>query len=93
MSRVSKKTREALMNEINSILFYEAGFKGLFTKEIADKLIRDKEFIKDLLLEMEKRGWVRKIGKNKRDYNYMLRRKWVLTEDIRKLFNKDNLEH
>lgn len=90
MSKLSEKKKEALMNEINSILYYEANINGMFTKQIADKLIRDKEFIKGLLLEMEKRGWVKKVKRNKRDYNYMIRRKWVLTDNIRMLFNKDN---
>ncbi len=90
MSRLSKKTKEALMNEINSILYYDAGIKGMFTKEVADRLIRDKEFVRDLLLEMEKRDWVRKVKKNKRNYNYMNRRRWILSDSVMKLFDKNN---
>ena len=90
MVGLSQKKREALMNEINSILYYEAPINGMFTKQIADKLIRDKEFIKGLVLEMEKKGWVKKVKKNKRDYNYISRRRWILSDEIRKLFDKDN---
>ena len=86
MSKLSQKTKELLMNEINSILYYDAPINGMFTKQIADKLIRDKEFVKDLLLDMEKKGWVRKIKKNKRNYNYMSRRKWILSDEVRELF-------
>lgn len=87
MVGLSQKKREALMNEINSVLYYEAPINGMFTKQIADKLIRDKEFIKNLLLEMEKRGWVEKVKKNKRNYNYMSRRRWVLSDDVRRIFD------
>jgi len=87
MVGLSQKKREALMNEINSILYYEAPINGMFTKQIADKLIRDKEFIKKLLFEMEKKRWVRKVKRNKRNYNYMSRRKWVLSDNVRKLFD------
>lgn len=91
MSKISQKTRESLMNEINSILYYEAPIKGMFTKQIADKLIRDKEFIRDLLLEMERRGWIKKLGINKRNYEYIKRRKWILSDNIKKLFDEDKL--
>ena len=87
MVALSQRKREALMNEINSILYYEAPINGLFTKQIADKLIRDKEFIKKILFEMEEKGWVRKVKRNKRNYNYMSRRKWILSDNVRKLFD------
>jgi len=87
MVALSQRKREALMNEINSILYYEAPINGLFTKQIADKLIRDKEFIKKILFEMEEKGWIKKVKKNKRNYNYMSRRKWILSDNVRKLFD------
>lgn len=91
MSKLSQKTREALMNEINSILYYETNIRGMFTKEIADKLLRDKEFVRDILLDMEKRGWVKRVGKSKRNYNYVKRRRWILTDEIKGLFDKNKL--
>ncbi|MBS3134306.1 hypothetical protein J4214_03675 [Candidatus Woesearchaeota archaeon] len=87
MVRLSEKTRLALKADISSIL-YENPLKAMFTKEIAFELRRDKEFTKQLLIEMEKNGLVERIVKNMKGKKYEKRVKWRIPQNMLKFYKE-----
>lgn len=82
MSKISKEKIEKIKQDILYLL-YESGIRPRFTKEIADELARDDEFILKLLRDLEKDGLIRQT--NKKDKR---RRKWVMVEDAYKEYQK-----
>lgn len=51
----------------------------LFTSDIAHETARDEEFIKRLLIEMEKDNFVLGVRKNSKGMTYLLRIRWRLS--------------
>ncbi|MBS3151450.1 hypothetical protein J4443_03675 [Candidatus Woesearchaeota archaeon] len=84
MVRLSNNTINLLKEDILSILYENSG-RGMFTKEIARELRRDKEFTLQLLLEMKNVGWVDEvIGKNSRG----IRKRWKISRELFEIWNK-----
>ena len=75
--RISQEKKQKIKESILSLLFHST--RALFTAHIARELARDEEFIKALLLEMEKQGLVKKINKNNKGKPYKKRLRWTLT--------------
>ena len=69
-----KKIKEAIL-----AFLYEENPKAYFTAEIARETIRDEEFTKRLLYELEKANFVVKITKNPKVVNYSRRERWRLS--------------
>lgn len=88
MSKLSqdkiKKIKEQILAEL-----YHQGLKPLFTAEIASSIIRDEEFVKELLSQLKKDNLVQEISKSSKGYSYSKWRRWQLTarayEAIQKL--------
>ena len=78
MSKLSKDKKEQIMSHITSIL-YEHFPEPLFTAQISRLQARDEEFVKALMLELEKRGIVKAIRKNPKGTHYIRRVRWTLT--------------
>ena len=53
--------------------------KQVFTSEVAKELARDEEFMKKLLINLEKRGLVIKIEKNSQGFQYSRRQRWRIS--------------
>jgi hypothetical protein len=53
----------------------------LFTLNIAKEIARDEEFVKILLLELKKKGFVLEIRKNPKGISYSRRSRWKLTDN------------
>lgn len=84
---LSKKTRKLLRDDILSIL-YDKPLEARYTNEIALELRRDKEFVKNLLLEMKKEGYVEEVSKNKKGYSYQTRKRWRIPKQILEKLNQ-----
>lgn len=74
MSKISKNSRERLSQEVLRILF-ENTLKPMSTKDIADELIRDDEFILQLLKELHHHKIVKILP------NYTRRKYWTMTPE------------
>lgn len=74
MSKVSKSKSDRIKEGIVQYLFDESP-KSVFTYQIAEDLVRDKEFVLRLLLELEKDKLVLQTQKN-----FTRKRKWALSD-------------
>ena len=86
MPRISEKKRERICEQILHYLFSEFP-KPQFTSEIAVEIARDEEFIKILLLELEKKGHLLKITKNPEGYDYKRRLRWRLSNKTQETYS------
>jgi predicted transcriptional regulator len=60
----------------------------MYTNEIAVELRRDKEFVKSLLLEMHKEGYVEEVSKNKKGHSYQTRKRWRIPKQVLEKLNQ-----
>jgi len=79
MPQISKKNEDKIKEQILSFLFQNSP-KMLFTSEIASNLVRDEEFTKRLLIELEKSNLAVPVKKNHEGYDYARRIRWRLSE-------------
>lgn len=86
MTKVSDANIEKIKESILSILYHNSP-KAMFGAEIAREIIRDEEFAKKLLIELEKKGLVTSIRKNPNGINYVRRARWRLTSQAFKAYN------
>ena len=78
MPRISEEKRQKISEQIVFYL-YTIFPKQVFTSEIAKEMARDEEFIKIILIEMEKKGLVVKIDRNPDGIKYELRMRWRIS--------------
>ena len=78
--RISKTKIDRIKEEILSLIFRYSP-KAMFTSEIAEQLARDEEFMKRLLLELEKDSLIASVRKNNSGIIYKRRIKWRLTNN------------
>jgi len=78
MSKISQKKIEKIKEDILSTLF-EAGMRGMFTKQISEEIARNDEFILKLLIDMEKQKLVKQMIKTKKGTEFIRRKQWTLT--------------
>ena len=78
MPRISDEKIEKISEQILSYLF--GVFPRLvFTVDVARELARDEEFIKRLLLGLEEKGAVVRVGKNSKGEAYLARMRWRIS--------------
>jgi len=87
MPRISTEKKEKIQEQILFYL-YSVFPKQIFTSEIAKELARDEEFIKDLLLELEKKELIVKIQKNSSGITYSRRLRWRISNKIHEAYSK-----
>jgi predicted transcriptional regulator with HTH domain len=70
------------------ILFYLYGVfpKLVFTVDVARELARDEEFVKRLLLGLEKKGLVVRVGKNSNGISYLKRMRWRISNRAHEVY-------
>jgi len=78
MPRISDKKREKIIEQM-LIYLYTIFPKSAFTADIARETARDEEFTKSLLQEIEKKGIVVPIRKNKQGKQFTRRIRWRLS--------------
>jgi len=76
---ISKEKKEKISEQILAHL-YLTNPKPLFTSHIAREIARDEGFVKKLLIDMKKRGFVAEITKNPQGKDYAKRSRWKLSE-------------
>ena len=77
--KISEKKKEKISEQILAFL-YSVSPKLLFTSQIAQELARDEEFIKKLLLGLNKQNLVVKITKNPKGVSYLKRSRWKISD-------------
>lgn len=77
--KISQQKKDKIFEQILAYL-YSINPKPVFTSYIAKEIARDEEFIKKLLLELNKKGLVVKIKKNPKGIPYSRRIRWKLSE-------------
>ncbi|MDD5331243.1 MAG: hypothetical protein PHE43_00255 [Candidatus Nanoarchaeia archaeon] len=82
MSQISKDKIERIKQDILYLL-YDLNLKPIYTKDLANEVIRDDEFILRLLLDMEKEGLVKQVDKNN-----IRRKQWIMTNEAYDQFRK-----
>ncbi|QQG39160.1 MAG: hypothetical protein HYS32_01755 [Candidatus Woesearchaeota archaeon] len=87
MSKISEEKITKIKEEILSVL-YEKSPKALFTKNIADLVIRDITFTQKLLLELEKKNLVSQVSKNSKGQDYLARKRWKLNPKVYSTYQK-----
>lgn len=82
---ISKKDR--ISEQILHYLF-EKSPESMFTSEISREIARDEEFVKSLLLDLEKKGLVVLVNKNKSGIEYSKRQRWRLSNQAFDVYSK-----
>jgi len=87
MPRISDEKIEKISEQI---LFYLYGVfpKLVFTVDIARELARDEEFVKRLLLGLEEKGLVVRIGKNSKGEVYLERIRWRISNRVYEIYSR-----
>ncbi len=78
MPSISKKKRSKISEQILSYL-YSISPEASFTVKIADNIIRDEEFTKSLLEELEKSKLVIKVTKGPNGQDYARWTRWRMS--------------
>lgn len=87
MPKISDAKKEKIQEQILFHLF-SIFPKQVFTVDVAKELARDEEFVKILLIEMEKKGLVVKIKKNPEGYEYKRRLRWRISNKAYELYSR-----
>lgn len=85
--RISQDKIKKIKENILSFL-YSKSPQAVFTADIAMEIARDEEFIKKLMLEMEKEKLVLPVKKNNQGINYLRRIRWRLSSQIFGIYDK-----
>ena len=85
--QISKEKLDKIKEEILRVLYTNSP-QMLFTCDVAREVIRDEEFIKRLLNELEKYKFVVRIKKNPQGIDYTLRSRWRLSTSVYDSYKK-----
>ncbi len=87
MPPISKEKKERIQEQI--IYFLYTSFpKQIFTSDISHELARDEEFIKKLILDLEKNQLVTRISKNAKGDPYSRRIRWRISNKAYEIYKK-----
>ncbi|MEK6908424.1 MAG: hypothetical protein AABX23_00025 [Nanoarchaeota archaeon] len=89
MPAISKKKRSKISEQILSYL-YSISPEASFTVRIAEEIIRDEEFTKSLLEELEKSKLLVKVSKGPDGQNYSRWQRWRLSNAAFEAYKKLN---
>jgi len=87
MPKISQQKIEKISEQILYHLYFIFP-KQIFTSDIAKELARDEEFMKKLLTDLEKKGLVIKIDKNRQGFQYSRRQRWRISNKAHKIYKK-----
>jgi len=85
--KISFQKKEKISEQILSLL-YSINPKSYFTSQIAEELARDEEFVKKLLIDLEKKRLIFKIKKNSQGIPYIRRSRWKLSDKSYEVYKK-----
>ena len=87
MPIISKQKKDKISEQILHYLF-ENSPESKFTSDISKEIARDEEFIKSLLLDLDKKGLVNLVDKNKVGIKYLKRQRWRLSTQAFEIYSK-----
>jgi len=87
MPKISEQKKEKISEQILFYL-YNTFPKQVFTSEISNEVARDEEFVKILLLSLEKKGLVIKVNKNPQGIRYLRRLRWRISNKTYDIYKK-----
>ena len=90
--RLSEDKINRIKEEILSTMFRNSP-KALFASDIAHNIIRDEEFTKKLLLELEEKNLISRVSKNNHGIDYTKRMRWRLTSPVYQAYEQINTKN
>ena len=87
MPPISKKKRSKIAEQILAHL-YSISPESAFTSKIAEEIIRDEEFTKSLLQELESNKIVIRISKSSKGQEYQRWERWRLSNAAFEVYKK-----
>lgn len=87
MPSISQQKKDKISEQVLHYLFTISP-QSAYTSAIAKETARDEEFIKSLLLELEKKKLVIQINKNSKGINYQRRQRWRLSNEAFEVYKK-----
>ena len=87
MPLISKSKIDKIAEQVLHYLF-SVSPESKFTSHISAEIARDEEFIKSLLTDLEKKGLVISINKNKSGIQYAKRQRWRLSNQAFDVYSK-----
>jgi hypothetical protein len=87
MPQISKEKKEKIQEQVLFFL-YSIFPKQVFTSDIAREIARDEEFMKTLMLELEKNNLVVKVTKNSEGVNYERRLRWRISNGAYEVYSQ-----
>lgn len=84
--KLSQDKKNKITEQILSLLFHSFP-KEPFTAEIAREIVRDEEFTKRLLFEMNEKNLVLTIRKNKKGESFTRRLRWRLSNQVYEIYS------
>lgn len=87
MPRLSNTKKDKITEQILHYLFTVSP-NPQFTSTIAKESARDEEFIKSLLLDLQKKKLVIEVNKNSFGIQYTRRKRWLLSSDAFTAYQK-----
>ena len=87
MPIISKQKKDKISEQILHHLF-SISPDSQFTVAIAKETARDEEFVKALLLDLEKKGLIISISKNKSGKEYTKRMRWRLSNTAHDAYSR-----
>jgi hypothetical protein len=87
MPIISNKKKDKIAEQILHYLF-SISPESKFCSQISSEIARDEEFTKSLLIDLEKKGLVNSINKNKDGTDYTKRQRWCLSSRAFDVYSK-----
>jgi hypothetical protein len=85
--KISKEKIQKIKENILAVL-YSRSPQAVFTADVASEIARDEEFVKKMMLEMEKDKLVFAVKKNNQGLAYIRRIRWRLSNKIFEAYDK-----
>jgi len=77
---ISDKNKQKISEQILAYLYLITP-RAVFTVQIAKEIVRDEEFVKQLLINLKEKGFVTDINKNPKGTTYLKRIRWKLSDN------------
>lgn len=85
--RISNQKKEKIYEQILAFL-YSISPKSVFISNISKEIARDEEFVKSLILDLNKKNLVVEIKKNPKGKSYLKRSRWKLSDEAYKIYKQ-----
>jgi predicted transcriptional regulator with HTH domain len=85
--RISEEKKEKISEQIMALL-YSLNPRSLFISEVAKEIARDEEFVKEILINLKKKGLVIEIRKNPKGIEYVKRARWKISDAAYNAYKK-----